>query len=507
MTMTITDIRPATCKGVDTDALFATLDAAAWTPPAHLPSDWDAPVPMGPAVPSGIGAPIDPAQLADTLARLARTHRVPGAQLAIHHAGETVAVNAGELKLGDGPVTQDAAFPVGSITKCFTATVSMMLVADGDVELDAPLSEHLPELDGLGEELTLRQVLSHTSGLTAACGPAGPADASPRRFLQHYCRAGNLVMRPGTAFSYSNVGYAVVGQLVEAITGMSWAEAVECILLRPLGIDPAFVVGSPRGSRSIAVGHSVNASVGRTRPVQQSLAPALAPAGALAVSAADLVSLGMMHIGEGVPDLLPAAWAAEMRRKVPGAEPFGLADGWGAGLAVFREPTAEWVGHDGNAEGTACALRLNPGSDCIVAFTSNANTGTGLWQDLLGELAGAGIPIGAARGWKSQEPPVGPPRGCTGTYVNGDDLEFAVVGDDGGHGVSLVIDGDRAPLTCYPDLTFTLPDPNSGRQVPGGRFTRDGRTGRIDGLQMGGRLTRRLDGSEQRVAAVLRAAA
>src|SRR5215470_16293802 len=104
-----------------------------------------------------------PARLEDELEALADEHRVCGAQLAVHHDDATVAVEIGELEhRGGHTVTHDATFPIGSVSKSFTATLAMILVADGDVDLDAPLSEHLPELDDLGDVLTLRHLLSHT---------------------------------------------------------------------------------------------------------------------------------------------------------------------------------------------------------------------------------------------------------------------------------------------------------------------------------------------------------
>src|SRR5918997_4034942 len=110
-----------------------------------------------------VQVPVDPAWLAATMAALVDTHQVPGAQLAVHRGGVTVAVEAGELEHGAGiPVTRETAFPTGSISKAWTATLAMILVADGDLELDAPLDQHLPELIG---RLTLCQLLSLTSGL------------------------------------------------------------------------------------------------------------------------------------------------------------------------------------------------------------------------------------------------------------------------------------------------------------------------------------------------------
>lgn len=427
------------------------------------------------------------------LSALARKHRVPGAQLAIHHHGETVAGEVGELEFGTGrPVTGDAAFPVGSITKCFTATVAMILAADGDIDPGLPIGDYVPGLGHLGGITNLRQLLSHTSGLADISGMEDLSTVTLRRYVIEHARHENLVLQPGVGFSYSNPGYALVGLLIETITGMTWAEAVESILLRPLEIKPAFVnvPGTTPPAHPVATGHSVSVTAGRTRPVQQSEAPAIAPAGALAVSATDLVKLGMIHAGPGGASLLPATHAAWMRQAVPCADPFGLADGWGMGLAVHRHESADWVGHDGNADGTSCYLRIDPADGWVIALTTNANTGAGLWRDLLAELARAGIPVGPSRSAAPDGPRTGPPAGCAGWYANGD-AEYVVTAGANGS-VHLSVDGENfVPLAFHEDLTFSVQDPSSGQQVFGGRFMREPATGKIHGIQVGGRLARR----------------
>ena len=469
------------------------------------------------------------------LASLARRHHVPGAQLAIHHvstqdhqhrlrgaplcdstrdqhrlrgaplcAGCTVAVEFGELEHGTRRrVTPGTAFPVGSITKTFTATTAMILVADGDLELDEPLGEYLPELRDLGDRLTLRQVLSHTGGLPAGPDSEDVRTATVRRYVLDHCRSAELVLPPGTGFSYSNLGFVLVGQLIAEITGMSWWDAVTSILLRPLGIEPAVIdgLGLAATGRPLATGHSVNPESGRTRPVRQSLAPAEAPAGGLAMSALDLVALGRLHLTDR-PGLLPASQLAQMRQPVPAADPFGLADGWGLGLAMFEQAGfapagaasapagATWVGHDGNVDGTACYLRIDPVGGWVIALTSNANTGLGLWQDLLAELAGTDLPLAPPRIPVPPAETAAPPAGCVGRYVNSD-MEYVVTMRNG----VLHLSVDDAPfvrLTCHPGLVFAHRDPVSGRPVIGGRFVLDARTGRVNALQIGGRLARRL---------------
>jgi CubicO group peptidase (beta-lactamase class C family) len=433
-----------------------------------------------------------PAALGDEFAALAREHRVCGAQLAVHHAGVTETFEFGELEHGAGrPVTRDAAFPVGSVTKAFTATLAMVLVADGDLELDEPVGEHLPDLGALGDELTLRRLLSHTAGFAGGPDSTDLSSGSLRRYVADHCHRGNLVLPPGTGFSYSNMGYILTGRLIEVITGMSWAEAMESILLRPLGVAPAFIgpaAGTP--ARPVATGHSVNLALGRTQPVRQSMAAAEAPAGALAASALDLVALGRLHLRPGLPAVLPPDHAELMRRPAPAAEPFGLADGWGLGLALFHGAGGDWAGHDGNADGTACYLRVDPSGGWVVALTTNTGSGIGLWQDLIARMAGGGIPVPASG---VPETPAGgraaPPPDCAGTYVNGDS-EYVVTGSGGRF--TLAVDGEKyLVVACADGVTFALLDPASGQRLPGGRFQRDPASGEIRGMQVNGRLASR----------------
>lgn len=128
------------------------------------------------------------------------------------------------------------------------------------------------------------------------------------------------------------------------------------------------------------------------------------------MSAVDLVALGRMHIGAGVPELLPPTYAEQMRQAVPGADPIGLAEGWGCGLAVFRDGATDWVGHDGNANGTSCYLRIDPAGGWVVALTTNATTGSYLWEELHTELRQANLPLAAHRRDMSPRALVAPQR-------------------------------------------------------------------------------------------------
>jgi CubicO group peptidase (beta-lactamase class C family) len=396
-------------------------------------------------------------------------------------------------------ITAESRFPTGSIGKPFLATIALALVDDGDIGLDEPIGEHLtdwaPAPAALVGRLTLRQLLSHTSGLPSGFDERADNATSVRRYLSDNAHRLALVCRPGTGFSYSNLGYLLIARLIESITGLAWSEAVESILLRPLGIDPAFVIGLGPGRQAgpVVAGHTV--SGGRACPVRQTVTPAMAPAGALALSATDLVTFGRSLLTDPADATAPlrgpltAATRELMRRPVPGAEPFGLADGWGLGLAVFTGGNTEWIGHDGTADGTSCHFRVEPRSGTVVAFTSNANTGADAWAGVVAELRASGLPIGnyANRTSLDDHLPLSP--SCFGSYVNGD-TEYAVDVHDGRPCVRVA--GEVfAELRLHEQWSFSVRDPVSGQRIPAGRFMNNPNTGLVSGLQTGGRIARR----------------
>ncbi|MYW16899.1 serine hydrolase, partial [Streptomyces sp. SID2955] len=378
--------------------------------------------------------------------------------------------------------------PLGSLTKPYTAALVMLLADDGDLDLDEPAAEHLPELSGT-PAVTVRQLLSHTAGLPTGPDSDTAAATTTTRYLTAVCTARDLLFAPGTDFSYSNAGYVAAGRLVETVTGMPWHEAVRALLLEPLGVLPAFI-GDTSPVRPVAAGHAVNTATGKARPARQNLAPLEAPAGALLASALDLAAFGNALAGRS--DLLPPAVAKEMRRPETAARPGALADGWGLGLALYQRDGRVWCGHDGNAQGTSCHLRVDPESGVVVAFTGNAGGATALWRDLADDLVrvtGVRVPVGSRTTDRGR--PVVLPE-CEGTYRNGTTTYRVAPGPDGAPALS--VDGDLAlPLVCYADLSCDLLDPATGRPEPGGRFHRDPATGRVDRVQISGRTARRTD--------------
>lgn len=413
------------------------------------------------------------------LKELVAAHVVPGAQFAVYHGGESWTWCHGDACEGT-PMTGDAPVPVGSITKVVTAAAALVLVGDGDLALDEPVDELVPELPRrLRGRLTLRHLLSHTGGL-----PSDPAEvraATPRRHVLDCCRTARPLSDPGRVFSYSNIGYLVVGHVITAITGMSWWEAARTLVLDPLGVPARFVAGD-RVPADLVTGHSVRRD--GCRPVSQSLSAAEAAVGALACSARDLVRLGRGLVAADGP--LDADVRAEMCTPVPHAIPFGLADGWGLGPAWYGPGGS--VGHDGNGDGTSCHFRVDPRTGTAVALTTNANTGFAMWRALSPLLREAGIPLDDYDPLAVEGHPVVAPEACAGDYANGD-LEYTVA-HKGNH-LRLTVDGEPfADLTVHSGHGFTMRDHDTGRVDQAGRFVL-GADGGVAGLQVGGRVARK----------------
>ncbi|MFB6814998.1 serine hydrolase domain-containing protein [Streptomyces sp. NPDC056347] len=436
--------------------------------------------------------------------KLAREHRVTGAQLALYHDGTLHAHAYGTESVRTGaPVTRDTAFPFGSVTKFFTATLVMQFVSDGDIDLDEPLTGLLPELrnapggSGLGSA-TVRQLLSHTAGLPDSIDGTDLRGPSYRRFVAA-CAQAPALHTPGLAFSYANTGYCLLGAVVEAAAGMDWWTAMDSCLLDPLGITPAYLhdprPGSGRPARALADGHAVRPDGAPAEVVDHMTDLSLAAAGGLTGSAVDLVTAARLHLDDRAAfahhHLLPEDEARLMREPVPGAEPFGLADAWGLGLMSHRGERGVWYGHDGAVGGASCNLRLHPGSSTALALTANSTAGPRLWEALVSELRAIGLDLGHYRLPDPEAPRVTEPGAYFGTYANGDLHLVVMTGPDGELYLTREDYADYL-LTIHTDDRFVARDREHDGLPIVGRFVREHPGGPIALLQYGGRALQRL---------------
>jgi CubicO group peptidase (beta-lactamase class C family) len=434
---------------------------------------------------------------------LAEEYCVPGAQLVIWEDGRSLSVETGyERYATDSPVARESSFLFGSITKSFVATAIMELASGGSVELDESIGKYIPEVavasNDIGHVVTVRQLLTHTSGLPTSFEGTGLEAVSLRQYARA-CGELELVCQPGSAFSYSNVGCSLVGRILEEVTGGDWWEAVEFLLLLPLGIKPVFAMAREvhGGRRPSVSGHAVDVTGCRVTSVNPLCPAYLGPAGGLCGSAADLVRFARMHLGTDAdaPELLGQPELTGMRQAVVGAEPFGIADAWGLGLAIFATESGNWFGHDGALEGMTCHLRFHPESGTALAVATNAGSGMRMWEGMIRGLHEIGLDVGGLNFSAIPErySQVPDPPNCVGVYANGE-TRYEIFPDDRG---SLRLDmgtGTAVEMNFYDSLLFSAKDAIEGGLPIPGKFVCAPGSDEIEGMVRSGQRAMRLEG-------------
>ena len=142
----------------------------------------------------------------------------------------------------DIPNAADTKFRLGSITKQFTAVLTLKLVEQGKIKLDGKISDYLPDYrKDIGEKVTVHHLLTHTSGIpsyTSQPGFFADVSRNPYKvadFVKTYA-SGNLEFEPGSKFSYNNSGYFLLGAIVERLTGKTYEQALKEMIFDPLGM-------------------------------------------------------------------------------------------------------------------------------------------------------------------------------------------------------------------------------------------------------------------------------
>ena len=272
-------------------------------------------------------------------------------------------------------VGPDARWHIGSITKTITATLAMREVDQGRLGLDAPIGPVLQDAASLHESwksVTLRQLLSHTSGL-----PANP----PLRLLLQWRDMGTeeglrkvlqtvwdkpVKGKPGQ-YRYSNLGFMLVGLMLEKVTGRPWETLVREEIAAPLGLE-SLGFGPPQG-QSDPKGHRrlLFWSTPKERDDLTADNPRwLGPAGTVHMSLPDLLTYGRAHLQAGrgdLPGFLSQQSALAMRTPI----------GKDYGLGFVLQKDAMW--HDGSNTMWYALLIIDPVSDAVVVAAQNTSKG------------------------------------------------------------------------------------------------------------------------------------
>lgn len=312
-----------------------------------------------------------------------RDSRCPSIVAAVWSKGDELwsgAVGSLTGRVTGEPATPATAYRIGSITKTITAITVLQQAAAGQLDLDAPVGEILPELETDIAAVTPRALLMHGSGLLAE--PTGPwwersAGRSWAELLPQLHRNPDLVGR----FHYSNSGYAVLGQLVSRCSGRSWWEVARDDVLTPLGMTQTGY-SAPTNS---ATGLAVHPDADRLHHEPAQDTAVMAPAGQLWSTVGDLGLLGTF-LARGDDALLPDRLRRRMLTPclvddVPG-RPWTRS--YGFGVDVTDRAGTRYVGHGGSMPGFVSVLRVRSErdsdrgdvtADAVVAVLANSTAG------------------------------------------------------------------------------------------------------------------------------------
>lgn len=357
------------------------------------------------------------------------------------------------LELGV-PMREDQVFRIGSITKTFVATVVLQLVDEGRLDLDAPLATYLKDAPKAWEKVTVAHLLSHTSGIPDYLGgPQGGYGALRGRRLSldqliATFRPLPLQFEPGSAFTYSNSGYLLLGRIIREVDGRAFPEALAARITGPLGL--AHTRGDAPGALvpGLATGYTDGG-----RPAFLTWLDGAYSDGCMTSRVDDLaVFAEALHGGKL---LKPATY----RRMIT---PMRLRDGrtgeCGLGLFVRTSGGRVLLGHGGDLFGFHGELEVDPEARTVAVVLQNTDrfgasrslAGDYLSRRLLAHAAGTPIP-------EPRRVALAPAQlaALAGTYAGPEGRRVVTV--EAGHLVSRRDGGAPVVLEPSSPTTFFLP--------------------------------------------------
>ena len=309
------------------------------------------------------------AELEQLVRKEQREKRLPSVTVSVMRDGELVwqiAVGAADVETGREatPATQ---YRLGSITKTFTAAAVMQLRDEGGLDLEDTLDKHV---EGAKHAPTIRRLLSHTSGLQRETHD----DAwLQRRFadvdelLDTLDRAEG-VLPPGARFHYSNLAFALLGILVERVSGIPYAQYVETKLLRPLGLEQTSF--EPR--EDAATGYLVQPYVEGVWTEAPVGTGAWISAGQLWGTVPDLARWAAF-LASPDESILRRETVEEMRTVQSLDDHLRWTRGYGLGLQLIRDGERILAGHGGSMPGFIAGVFVSPSDKIGVAGLTNSS--------------------------------------------------------------------------------------------------------------------------------------
>jgi CubicO group peptidase (beta-lactamase class C family) len=310
--------------------------------------------------------------------------RIPGLALAITHGDQVAHLHGfGAADAMGRAVTPQTPFLLGSTTKSFTALAIMQLVEAGKIELDAPVQRYLPWFrvadPAASAHITVRHLLTQVSGLSTSVGLqmfTDSPDETPEQYVRSL-RTVTLTKPVGATFQYSNANYAILGLIVQVVSGTSFETYLQQHVLNPLQMKQSFVSLEQAKRAGLAQGH--RSWFGFPVPIDLPLHPAAFAAGFLISSAEDMAHYLIAQSNGGrynsVSVLSPQGIDA-MHTFAPGAE---YAMGW----SQFSQNGEALLYHNGDTLNSHSEMFIAPSQQWGVMLLLNEGDGIGAVSPLV----------------------------------------------------------------------------------------------------------------------------
>ncbi|VVB94691.1 D-aminopeptidase [uncultured archaeon] len=321
-------------------------------------------------------------KLSNFVEATAKKLEIPGVAVGVRAGGKDMYAFHGVTSIDNPlPIDRDTLFILGSVTKTFTATTLMRLVAEGKVKLDAPVRQYVPELKLADEQsakkITILNLLNHTSGLDWRVNvDSGEGDDALAREVAKLAEL-KLIAPPGTRASYSQAGFDLIGRIIEKVTGKTYEQAVASLIFEPLELSHSLFSRDDVMTRRFAVGHNPeeNGKLSIARPWRHWRSNN--PGGGLASSVADQLRWARFHLGDGHSKngnrVLPSEVLHQMQEQTVALRGSSLGDAFGICWFLREVDGVRTIGHGGSANGQFAELLIVPERNFAVVSLSNSN--------------------------------------------------------------------------------------------------------------------------------------
>ena len=303
-----------------------------------------------------------------------KENKVPSISIAVAKDGiiiweESFGLADVEKQIQSTPHTM---YHLGSLGKVYTATAIMILKERGLIDLDRPANDYLgtaklQAFEGSVEDATIRRILNHTSGLPFFWVHLYEDELDQRpswdEVIDQY---GKLVSPPGDRFIYSNLGFGILGYIIERISGKPYHDFMKTEVFEPLGLDRSMIDTGPSEEEYIAQKYAPEGRV----PYSDHICKG---GGTHYVSVHDLVRFGMFHLKNHMKDQKPILSDNAIDDMQNSAESTSPISPYRIGWSTSNRYGYRIVRHGGHVVGAVSSLRLIPSENLAVAVVSNGD--------------------------------------------------------------------------------------------------------------------------------------